>query len=163
MGSHLWPFQKWCVDDPTPTDQAEAEALVSSWVLDAKLTEIWEVKDNLYKLAAELNRGVAGDTAYERAVVDEFILNCYGEFLSETELIEDQLACLMGALRRGRKLLPRDGLLGGAYDPAGCTNCGRSYAELVAGGHKDFSGCHNFIKTTVEPRGSWRIPLWQRK
>jgi len=73
------------------------------------------------------------DIDYELA--SEFIRECYAELVYEAGQSHEQLAHFIAALRAGKKLLPRDGWLGGAFPDEGCAVCGRSLAELIANGH----------------------------
>ena len=127
--------------------------------LERGFTETCDIDDELNVFITTLN-GAARDDAYNLAVVKEFIGNCYAELLCDTDILEDQLACLIAACRRGVQLIPRDALLGGAIDPSGCSACGRTCEQLVENG--DGASSAHQEKTKAGPRPGtvplrWRV------
>ncbi len=155
MGSHLWPFQKWFIAEPTVADQDLAWLLICE-CLDADEYEIGSsyFHDQLTLLVYRLRTHdwFGTPTPEDRALADAFIHECYAELLYTINQIEDQLASMIAGLRTGRTFLPRDHWLGGAFDTAGCATCDRSYAQLVKDGHDD--NIPHEIRTTARERGS---------
>lgn len=133
MGSHLWPFQKWCVIEPTDEDQECARELLDGCRM-VGLHDVHEMEASLLSLLVA-RRGATEVSADDKAIVKEFITSCYGELLYEIADTEDQVACLIAAYRVGQPLWPRDKLLGGAISPKGCAECKRTHADLVKDGH----------------------------